>query len=393
MAIIRDIGLTSRHLAAVVFLVLIFLPLVFLGRTELLGSDLAENRYPQPFPKSWSVKYLERVSQFFNDNHGFRNALVLLGGRVMLGLGIKSSHPSVIVGEDGWLFYQDDGSERGRATMKDFRGRQRVAPDQLALIRGNLESIDRAFRRCGVRFVVWLIPNKQTIYGEHLTGFAEARGRRRLDQLVAALGEMRGLHWDDARPALLAAKGRFDGRDLYFRTDTHWNGLGAFIAYESLISGLAPALNLPRLENADPARYEIRMSPYPDGDLSANMLNARWRFKDSRVELVPRFTRSAAEVPPDKAAASAGVSIPKLKSVWTNPAAARTMVMYGDSFAPAAIPYLREHFGRGYFILDNVVDGEAIGKLQPDVVILQVAERLLASLAVKPRNLDRLCGS
>jgi hypothetical protein len=69
------------------------------------------------------------------------------------------------------------------------------------------------------------------------------------------------------------------------------------------------------------------------------------------------------------------------------------MVLYGDSFANAVIPYFREHFGRGYFISDYIVDGEISGKLRPNLVILQIVERNLASLAAKPRNLDALCGS
>ena len=392
MPVARSIHPVLRHLATLAFLVLIFLPLILLGRPAALGYDLLENRLPHDFPKSWSVKYLEHVGSFFSDSHGFRNALVLLGGRVMLSIGINSTHPGVVAGEDGWLFYLDENSDRGRATMKDFRGRQPFTPDHLATIRANLESVGRAFRRCGVPFVVWLVPNKQTVYGEHLTGFKEAKGGKRLDQLVEALRETKELPWIDARPALFAAKD-VDHRELYFRTDTHWNGLGAFVAYESLMAGLMPMLGLAWTENAASARYDIKISPFSMGDLSSNMLNAQWRFKDSSVELVPRFAQTAVEVPTDQVIASAGVAIPNLSSSWMNPEGKKAMVLYGDSFANAVIPYFREYFGRGYFISDYIVDGEISGKLRPNLVILQIVERNLASLAEKPRNLDTLCRS
>ncbi len=230
------------------------------------------------------------------------------------------------------------------------------------------------------------------VFGEHLTGFREARGGKRLDQLLEALRGTEDLQWIDSRPALLAAKTNFEGRDLYFRTDTHWNGLGAFVAYESLMAGLEPTLNLPRLENLDPARYEIRISPFSGGDLSANMLNAQWRFRDSKIELVPRFPLFAVDVATAEIVASAGVAIPDL-SGWANRAAVKTMVVYGDSFAKHVILYLREHFSRGYFIPEHVIDGEAVGKLRPDVVILEIVERNLASLLDKPKNLDKACRS
>ena len=350
---------------------------MFVGQRTLLGFDLSENRPERPFPKILSISYLERVSDFFNDNHGFRNALVFLGSKVMIGIGISSTHHSVIVGEDGWLFFTDDQSDRGRATMKDFRGRQGFTLDEIAAIRRNFEKIGHAFSRCGIPFVLWLIPNKQTIYGEHLIGFREARGGKRLDQFVDALHGIEGLQVVDARQSLLAAKTSIAGHDLYLRTDTHWNGLGAFVAYRSLMAELKQVLTLQKLEDADLANYDIRSSPFSGGDLAANMLNERWRFTDRSVDLLPRFTRLASKVS---------------ASSWTNPAVAKSIVIYGDSFSFGAVPYIQEHFGRGHLIIDYAVDGEVVGKLRPDVVIEEIVERHIGYLVAEPTNLDKLCG-
>lgn len=368
----------SAYPAALAFVALICLPLVFLGRPALLGSALAENREPKAFPSTWSIRYLERVSDFYNDNLGFRSALVGLGSRVMVGLGVNSTQPTVVVGSGGWLFYSDDSSDRGRATMKDFRGRNPFSPEQLAAIRGNFETIGRAFGQCGIRFLLWTIPNKQTVYGEHLAGFRQAKSPRRIDQLEEAL---RGtVQIADARGALLAAKSRSDGLDLYFRTDTHWNALGAFVAYAALLDDLSPAMHLPRRDNADPARYDIEVSPFSGGDLAANMLNAGWRFPDVKPELAPRFARTARET-----------SSPGSDYAWRNPGVSGSMAMYGDSFAPFVIPYLQEHFGRGVLLPGHVVDGEALRDLRPDLVVLEIVERHLDLLAEPSRNLDKLC--
>jgi hypothetical protein len=374
----------SKHAAALAFAVLISLPLAFVGHPALLGSALSENREPSAFPTAWSAKFLERIGDFFNDNLGFRNALVHLGSRVELWLGVTSSHPSVVVGDEGWLFFTDDSSDRGRATMKDFRGRSSLAPERVAEIRRNLESLGREFGRCRIGFVLWLIPNKQTIYGEHLAGFKEAKGGRRIDQVVAALSGLHGVLLVDGRPPLLAAKERSSGLDLYFRTDTHWNELGAFVSYGALLAPLASALALPRRENADPERYEVRTSPFAGGDLSGNMLNAQWRFADTNVELTPRFARSATKAPQEE--------LPNLSSAWTNAPVGGSVVMYGDSFAPRAMPFIQEHFGRGHLFADHIVDGRTVGKLKPDLVILEIVERHVDWLAAPPRNLGELCG-
>ena len=382
----------SRYLPVLAFVVLIFLPLVFVGQWGLLGFGLSENRPTQTFPKKWSIKYAQQVNDFFNDNLGFRNALVFLGSKVMFGLGVSSTHPSVIVGEDGWLFFTDAPSDRGRAFMKDFRGRQNFTADEIAAIHQNFENIGQAFSRCGVTFVLWLLPNKQTIYGEHLIGFREAKGGKRLDQLVEALRGIKGLQLVDARPALLAAKTSFKDHDLYLRTDTHWNGLGAFVAYISLIADLNHVLTLTKLEDADLANYEIRTSPFSEGDLATTMLNARWRFTDTNVDLLPRFARLASKLSLEEIAASTGLAMTATWSNWTNPAGVNSAVIYGDSFGMEAVPYIQEHFGRGHFIRDHVVDGEVVGKLRANVVIQEVVERYIGLLLTKPKNLDKLCG-
>lgn len=382
----------SRYLPVLAFVVLIFLPLVFVGKWELLGPGLSENRPTYIFPKKWSINYAQQVSDFFNDNLGFRNALVFLGSKVMFGLGVSSTHPSVIVGEGGWLFFTDVPSDSGRAFMKDFRGRHNFTADEIAAIHQNFENIGQAFSRCGMTFVLWLTPNKQTIYGEHLTGFREAKGAKRLDQLVEALREINGLQLVDARTALLAAKTSFKDYDLYLRTDTHWNGLGAFVAYRSLIADLMHGLTLTKLENADLANYEIRISPFSGGDLATTMLNAKWRFIDTKVDLLPRFARLASIVPKEEITASTGLPITATWSNWKNPEGVNSVVIYGDSFGIGAAPYIQEHFGRGHFIRDHVVDGEVVGRLRANVVIQQIVERYIGILISKPKNLDKLCG-
>jgi hypothetical protein len=383
--------LISKHAAALAFAVLISLPLVLLGHPALLGAALSESREPSAFPTQWSARYLERVGDFFNDYHGFRNALVLLGSRVMPWLGVTSSHPSVVVGEKGWLFFTDDSSDRGRATMKDFRGRSRLAPERVAEIRRNLENLGREFGRCRIGFALWLIPNKQSIYGEHLTGFKEAKEGKRIDQVVAALSGVKGMLLVDGRSPLLAKKDL--GVDLYFRTDTHWNNLGALVSYEALFARLTPALGLPK-RDAGTERYGFATVPFTSGDLAANMLFAPWRFPDTSVNLVPLFTRSAVGKRYDAPARPAPPdALSSLVYAWTNPAAGGSVLYYGDSFAERTIPYIQERFGRGHLLLDNIVDGRAVGSLKPDLVILEIVERHVDWLAAPPRNLEEFCGT
>jgi len=390
METVLSVRSVFRRLPALAFVLPVFLPLMFLGRPELLGSTLSENRSARDFPKTWSIRYPERLSAYFNDNFGFRNALLSFGSRVMFALGVPSTHPSVVVGRDGWLYYTDY-EDLGRATMNDFRGRMPFRPNELARIRRNAELLGQAFSRCGVPLVLWLVPNKQSIYGEYLSGFKEAKDGKRLDQVLEVLRDVKGMLVVDARRELLAAKAGFEGRDLYYRTDTHWNDLGAFVAYGALVNRLRDVIPLPNPGNTEIARYEIRTVPFSGGDLSANMLNASWRFADTQVSLVPHFARTARQTAKSEAAEHAGLEESALWSSWANPGANASVVVYGDSFSHNVIPHLEEHFRRGYVIGSHDLDGEVIGRLGPDLVILQMVERYTGQLMTPARNLDKLC--
>ena len=54
-------------------------------------------------------------------------------------------------------------------------------------------------------------------------------------------------------------------------------------------------------------------------------------------------------------------------------------VVFRDSFSTALIPFLSEHFGRIVYLWQYDLDAEVIERERPDVVILQMTERALAS--------------
>ena len=60
-------------------------------------------------------------------------------------------------------------------------------------------------------------------------------------------------------------------------------------------------------------------------------------------------------------------------------------VMFRDSFANAFVPYLSEHFERILYVWDRDVDARVVSVERPDVVIQEIAGRLLAR---RPRGID-----
>ena len=175
-------------------------------------------------------------------------------------LGISTEPGKVLVGLDGWL-YLGNGSEH---IISD--GRQGLTPE--AITQG--EKIGAAaaaweswLYENGVKlYRVMIGPNKGTVYPEQLPFWARPLPSNATDALLNGTGSTRYL---DLRGVLKEAK-TSQAESLYFKTDTHWNSLGAGIAFRAFskaLEGAAPELRWPS-ENA----YKvIRIEPRSGNDL------------------------------------------------------------------------------------------------------------------------------
>lgn len=187
-------------------------------------------------------------------------------------LGISTDPLQVIVGRDGWL-YLGDAYELTRTTDR------RAASDaDMALgkqIGHSTEAWDAYLSTKGVKlFRIMIGPNKGTIYSEYLPSWAKPASPNATDALISGT---RATKYIDLRASLLKAK-EVQISDLYYKTDTHWNYLGAAIAFQAFAqqaSPLAPELQWPSQSTYEPTRVDYR----PGGDL-ANFLRLTASLSD-----------------------------------------------------------------------------------------------------------------
>src|ERR1700693_3278791 len=115
------LALIDRWAVVVVFFGMLVLPIALFGRPGLFGSELHENRNPTPFPGR-SLFFLQRMGAWFSDSFGMRSALIGWGTYLQTGvLGLNPMNPQVVVGKDGWLFF-DEGHTAASFRMADLRG-------------------------------------------------------------------------------------------------------------------------------------------------------------------------------------------------------------------------------------------------------------------------------
>jgi len=199
--------------------------------SQLLGSA------PGPVTAASLLAAAQEWDRYYTDNFGLRKFLAGSYRAFAVHVLNTSLFPAVVIGQvhNGvqWYYYNGSANDDG-AGFESLLGKNPYTPEELALTAENVRKTQELLRRNGIRFVLLVVPDKQTVYPEYLPPrFHPPQGARsRLDQFWTAThaGESQGLI--DLRDALLRAK----GEPLYFPSDTHWTEFAAFQGYQAVIN-------------------------------------------------------------------------------------------------------------------------------------------------------------
>ena len=288
----------------------------------------------------------------------------LIGGlnRLRLALGVSGSE-RVIVGRDGWLFY-DNGDHFATA-----RNGQPLSEAETAAWLTGLAGRTETLAAHGAHYLVVSAPLKETVYPQFApTWFAGPdphRDSAMLSQRAAmtGAGTMLNLYDAEVTPTRWGLK-------TYSRHDTHWTGLGAYEGYRAILE------RLNAMGVTDPPRPLTDFTETPRDGFKPRDLALMLGVANSVDVDVPQFTAPRIE---DR------LQIRYLTphQDWTAPRIVDTgetgkpvLLMTFDSYSTALLPFLYGHFSR--LILAHDQDGfwrqDLIDRFHPDVVITEVVE-------------------
>jgi alginate O-acetyltransferase complex protein AlgJ len=357
----------SRRILAMLFIAALFIPAVGAWRNWDPSGESHENRrlatrpsLPRNFKDA--TLYSDRWLNFYRDHFGFRNSLIRGVALTRFhGLGADiDGH--VLVGRDGWLFLRADGDPNFIA----FRGLNPFSEDDLDAWQHVLEQRAAWMAARGIPLLIVIAPNKETIYPEYLSDeVSPIRPPSRLDQLVERLQRTHSpVHFLDLRPTLMAAKS--SGR-LYFKTDTHWNEIGAYVGYRAMMDAVKDLLPKWNIIPQPRSNFGPGKEPFLEGDL-ARMMDMSDQYPDEWFSLARKIPF---DVPP-------GTMYPKALAVteMNDPTLPR-LVFYHDSFAIALTQMIGPSFNRVFWSFNYEIDPKAIEREKPDLVIDEFLERNL----------------
>lgn len=290
----------------------------------------------------------------------------------------------VHVGRDGWLFLVKGSN----AVLEQYH--PDAFPPALRLRwRRLLELRLRLARHFRARYLNVVVPDKLSVYDDHLDGLS-------IDRRFAPARRLAGaLRFSPARRAHLDLLGLFrahrDGPPLYLKTDSHWTAYGCDLAYRAILARLGTK---PREAFGDP-RY--RATHRLNGDLGSKLAPPwtetveMWDFPRSaeRFYADPRVLDLEARGIRHWGGGTGTHVAYRNRGPGISP---RRVLLLGDSFtghtwqpgAAALSAVMAETFAELHVIWSSGIDWDYVAQVRPDTIITEIAERFV----LHPRLLD-----
>ena len=300
-----------------------------------------EGHFNKEFPAGFTA--------YVSDHFGFRSALVEADSRLKAQVLQTSAEEDVIIGEDGWLYFTP--------TVSDFLGQATVSPLAIQNIVYDLEMMQTYAAEQGSDLIVAIVPNKNSIYPEHMPyRYVPSGAQNNYAQLSAAVAEAGDLHWCDLAGALRMEAAK--GTQLYHKTDTHWNNTGALIGYDAVMTATDR-----RFTSFSGASYKVERSW--KGDLQQMLFPGSEALDEQHTyniafsySYLGRY-RTSDDITIDTACEHGDGSL----------------LMFRDSFGAAVIPYFSEQFASATYSRARPYPLYTLETAPADVTVLEIVER------------------
>ncbi|HIS00322.1 MAG TPA: hypothetical protein IAA74_01825 [Candidatus Excrementavichristensenella intestinipullorum] len=324
-------------------LVLLTLPVLAMPWSGASGGDSGDE--PVPFPAltapegGLNAGFAQQFEDWLCHRFAFREPLVRLNALLNYRLLATSPNDQVIVGKNGFLYYAD--------TLPDYTGEGRLSPEELALMGEHLSLLAQGLEEQGAHLYVAIAPNKATIYPDGMPDpYPRDPGAGNIRLLEAVCRDL-PLTWVDLVTPLEEAARQ---GQVYYRTDTHWNQLGAYAAARAILdaTGAGPIVPCSAAGEAQ----------YAQGDL-ARLMGLTGALGESAPCLTPQEPLPQADY--------------SQRYVRVEGQGQGALLVLRDSFGTGVAPYLAQAYGESAFRWE--IPFEVVPPC--DDVVLLIAQRNL----------------
>lgn len=352
----------------VAFSVLFVLPpLVWPCIAKFMDTQNIENRNLAEMPDldlSNVASFPKEFETYYDDVMPFRDILITLNSTLMHTVFRESDSDLVTMGKEDWLFIN--------SSLDDYQRTNLYSEDELKDILSALLNAKKYCDANQIDFVLYIAPNKASIYGEdYLPGYLKRNGEiSRTEQLVAYVTDHSDITVFFPQEELLEAKRTHPDMPLYFHLDTHWNNLGGYYGTKVLLEALGESL----VTMEEMICQQVNLPPFDwNGYDLANMLGLSAVLTEDIGYEITGYSENQVTWSSDIREDSEGFyTFYRSKSDASD---VRKIFFQRDSFGSAMLPYIATCFGEVYSPHNDFFNMEQLEQEKPDIYILEIVER------------------
>ena len=241
----------------------------------------------------------------------------------------------------------------------------------MAQITSQLITARNTLEAKGKEFVLMITPNKECIYGLSYMSddYPVVRQPTRSDMVVEYLRDKTDLRIVYPKEELLEKIQENDDKNFYFKSDTHWNHLGAYIGARQLLLELG--ITLPTIEE-----LEITENKGYSGDL-VKMMGLSKYIKNDWDYILTGYSEDSKINKEYMEELEDPEKFVRYSTVGKDD---RQICVLRDSYTTSMTPYITSQFNVCYLLHRGIYTPELLAETKADIVVLQVVEREIESL-------------
>lgn len=327
---------------------------------------ISENRSKTSLPKlnyNTVFNFTDDLTTYVSENFAFRNVFFLTNSIFCNKFFQESALPEkVILGKKGWLYYNDLGS------ISDYRRMTQLDTNLMRYIATTFTIRRNWLAKKNIKFYILTAPNKERIYPDYMPSYIriiDGLGHNSLDYIKKYLWEMAKLEVIDPSDSLLVARRR---RDVFYKTDTHWNTYGGFKGYQCLLNEISKDFS--SLKVFQDEQFTIQETFNNEGDLSSMLgLNNIYPRKEYMMRFIDSNRKLDYNVPSEM--------ILRYTNSIPDSSQRLKLLLFRDSFGSYLVPFLNQQFAEtvivwNYFFMNKLIEEE-----KPDIVVFESLQRFL----------------
>ncbi len=324
-----------------------------------------------------NFNYGRDFEAWFNDHFNQRKLFIDVNSEINLFLNRKLKSDTAMSGKDGWMF-----TKRWQS-VEMFQNKYLFDEDELKEIKEQLEYLQRWAQSRGMKFYLFLVPDKERIYPEvYPDGFEKINPQAKIEQVAEFLKKNSSVPVIYPGEALMKAK---DEHILFYKTGTHWNHQGAYVGYVELFKRIKK--DFPNLKIMKPKDFNITPKVSADVDIASALGIDAYKVLPKADLTYDEFEVKKPTVQSSYTMVDKDKRIETYDFVSSNPSNKLRAVFYADSQFLRMNWYAAESFKNMLHIYtgygrDYDVDymQKAILDYKPNIFVIETGERFLDRL-------------